>query len=125
MRSSIVLISAFATMALGQNSTGTTYTFPQGFNIGQVKPDELSELTQTLFPKRPSLTNVLSFQTRGVPASAMFAQKFAALARSKTPAILYVSRCLGSNLDLIRSDQIIESMTDLFAENPPIQLCLR
>ncbi|KAJ5242457.1 uncharacterized protein N7469_000784 [Penicillium citrinum] len=42
MRSSIVLMSAFATMALGQNSTGTTYTLPQGFNIGQVKPDELN-----------------------------------------------------------------------------------
>ncbi|KAK5806890.1 hypothetical protein VI817_001148 [Penicillium citrinum] len=48
-------------MALGQNSTGTTYTLPQGFNIGQVKPDELSELTQTLFPRRLSLTTVLSF----------------------------------------------------------------
>ncbi|OQE31971.1 hypothetical protein PENSTE_c001G02872 [Penicillium steckii] len=42
MRSSTILISAFATIALGQNSTGTSYTLPQGFNIGQVKPDELN-----------------------------------------------------------------------------------
>jgi hypothetical protein len=41
MRSSIVLVSAFAAAALGSNST--SYTFPAGFNIGLVKPDELSE----------------------------------------------------------------------------------
>ncbi|KAJ5392226.1 hypothetical protein N7509_007716 [Penicillium cosmopolitanum] len=40
MRSSIVLVSAFAAAALGQNST--SYTFPAGFNIGLVKPDELN-----------------------------------------------------------------------------------
>ncbi|CAI7573169.1 hypothetical protein N7533_008881 [Penicillium manginii] len=40
MRSSIVLVSAFAAAALGSNST--SYTFPAGFNIGLVKPDELS-----------------------------------------------------------------------------------
>lgn len=56
MRSSIVLVSAFAAAALGQNST--SYTFPAGFNIGLVKPDELSE--SIAFQSHMSCANNLS-----------------------------------------------------------------
>ncbi|KAJ5628260.1 hypothetical protein N7490_010488 [Penicillium lividum] len=41
MLSSIVVLSTLAVSALGQN-TSSTYTFPGGFNIGLVKPEELN-----------------------------------------------------------------------------------
>lgn len=44
MYSSIVLLSTLAASVLGANST--TYTLPQGFNIGLVKPDELNSWCQ-------------------------------------------------------------------------------
>jgi hypothetical protein len=42
MRSAILVVSSLATVALGANST-YTYTFPAGFNIGQVDSSERSE----------------------------------------------------------------------------------
>lgn len=42
MLSSIVILSTLALSALGDNST--SYQLPAGFNIGLVKPDELSML---------------------------------------------------------------------------------
>lgn len=44
MLSSIVLLSTLAVSALGSNSSAP-YTFPAGFNLGLVKPDELSTLS--------------------------------------------------------------------------------
>ena len=44
MYSSIVLLSALAASAVAQNST--SYTFPQGFNLGLVKPDDLNSWCQ-------------------------------------------------------------------------------
>ncbi|KAJ5677355.1 uncharacterized protein N7477_002988 [Penicillium maclennaniae] len=44
MYSSIVLLSVLAASAVAQNST--TYTFPQGFNIGLVEPNELASWCQ-------------------------------------------------------------------------------
>ena len=41
MLSSIVLLSTIVASALANNSSAS-YTFPAGFNIGLVKPDELS-----------------------------------------------------------------------------------
>ncbi|OQD78435.1 hypothetical protein PENDEC_c001G05975 [Penicillium decumbens] len=45
MHSSIVLFSTLAASALGATNS-TTYTFPQDFNIGLVKPDELNSWCQ-------------------------------------------------------------------------------
>lgn len=108
MRSSIVLMSAFATMALGQNSTGTTYTLPQGFNIGQVKPDELSELTQTLFPRRLSLTTVLSFPDSWCTGQRNVCPEICSTGTKQNtcdPVCFKMPR-LQLGPDLIRSDQI-------------------
>jgi hypothetical protein len=49
MRSSIVVLSALATAAMGANST-YTYTFPAGFNIGLVESGERSEYLPGLLP---------------------------------------------------------------------------
>lgn len=43
MLSSIVILSTLAASALGSNST--SYSLPASFNIGLVKPDELSAWT--------------------------------------------------------------------------------
>lgn len=48
MLSSMVIVSALAATALGANTT-YTYTFPAGFNIGLVSPDQLSRLTPNPF----------------------------------------------------------------------------
>jgi hypothetical protein len=48
MLPSMVLMSALAATAFGANTT-YTYTFPAGFNIGLVKPDQLSSLTTNSF----------------------------------------------------------------------------
>lgn len=45
MLSSIVLLSTLAATALGSNGT---YNLPAGFNIGLVKPDELSMFLTTI-----------------------------------------------------------------------------
>lgn len=45
MLSSIVLLSTLVATALGSNGT---YNLPAGFNIGLVKPDELSMLLTTI-----------------------------------------------------------------------------
>lgn len=47
MLSSVVILSTLAVSALGSNTTGSTYTFPAGFDIGQVKTAELSKLSST------------------------------------------------------------------------------
>lgn len=44
MLSSIVILSTLAASALGSNSS---YSLPAGFDIGQVKTDELSKLSST------------------------------------------------------------------------------
>ncbi|KAJ5180463.1 hypothetical protein N7492_003673 [Penicillium capsulatum] len=46
MLSSIVILSTLAVSALGNNTTGSSYSFPAGFDIGQVKTSELNSWCQ-------------------------------------------------------------------------------
>ncbi|KAJ5449814.1 uncharacterized protein N7458_006263 [Penicillium daleae] len=56
MLPSMVLMSALAATAFGANTT-YTYTFPAGFNIGLVKPDQLSSWCQGQRNECPSICN--------------------------------------------------------------------
>ncbi|KAJ5577865.1 uncharacterized protein N7459_006829 [Penicillium hispanicum] len=71
MLSSVVLLSTLVVSALGSNSSAP-YTFPAGFNIGLVKPDELNSWCQGQRNVCPSICKGSTKQNTCDPKSLSF-----------------------------------------------------
>ncbi|KAJ5641015.1 hypothetical protein N7528_000640 [Penicillium herquei] len=75
MLSSIVLFSTLVVSALGQNSQNSSaaaYTFPAGFNIGLVKPDELNSWCQGQRNQCPAICKTGTKQNTCDPSTLTF-----------------------------------------------------